>query len=98
MNGVSTTTTDFEAGRSAGLATAALALSIAAFLNLLGFEKSLLAVTLAFLALRSGAAVARGRAMAALGIAAIHLVTVAAVLLLFREELGKLLAALQALS
>jgi hypothetical protein len=82
-----------EAGRRLGLATAALAVSIVSFLNLLGLEKSLLAVVLAALALGGSQATgtARKRSRIALVLGTVHIVTAIVVLLVFREELGELL-------
>ncbi|GEM_PF-1399218 len=82
-------------GRAEGLAGAALAIALLAFVNLLGAEKGLLALVLGFVALR-GAAGGRARTWAriAIGLGALQLVTVALVVLLFREEIGQLLALL----
>jgi len=91
--------TAYLEGRRAGLATAALALSVVAFLNLLGIEKSLLAVCLAILALRgmgpSEGAARYGRA--ALIIAIIHVVTFFAVIAAFHDKLIDLIHQLQKL-
>lgn len=91
--------TAYEEGRRAGLATAALALSITAFINLLGVEKSLLAIVLAVLALRgtvqARTALRRGRA--ALVLAVVHVVVFAAALVLFHRQLGQLIHLLQQL-
>lgn len=83
-------------GRREGLATAALAAACLAFVNLLGAEKALLALTLAGLAVRGlppGAA--RGRALAAVGLSAVYLATVVTVLILFRHELADLIRLLK---
>jgi hypothetical protein len=88
----------WAAGRREGLAIAALALGLVAFLNLLGAEKSLLALVLAGLALSGGGAGrARRRAWLAIGLAALHLVTIAVVLVVFRDKLGELLGLLRTL-
>ena len=82
----------FQEGRSIGLATGALALSVVAFLNLLGLEKSILAAVLAILALRSVAA-GKGairRGQAALVLAAVHWVTMVVVIALFHDKLLQL--------
>lgn len=82
-------------GRAEGLATGALAIALLAFVNLLGAEKGLLALVLGLVALRgAGAGPARRRARIAIGLGALQLVTVALVVLLFREEIGQLLALL----
>lgn len=78
-------------GRRQGLAIAALVLGLISFLNLLGAEKSVLAIVLATLALSGSASRAvRRRSLAAIGLAVIHLITIAMVLMLFRDELGQL--------
>ena len=64
----------YQDGRRLGLATAALALSIVAFINLLGIEKSILAIVLALLAMQGalpGAGVLR-RGRIALVLAVVH--------------------------
>jgi NADH:ubiquinone oxidoreductase subunit K len=83
----------YERGRNVGLATGAIALSVVAYVNLLGIEKSLLAIVLAVLALKNARALAtpRFRALLALGFAAVHAITVIVVLILFREKLTQLL-------
>lgn len=82
-------------GRAEGLATGALAIALLAFVNLLGAEKGLLALVLGLVALRgAGAGTARRRARIAICLGALQLVTVALVVLLFREEIGQLLALL----
>ena len=76
-----------------GLATGALALSVVAFVNLLGMEKSILAIVLAWVALVGAGPAAdvirRGRV--ALAIAALHILTIAFVLIAFHEKLLQLL-------
>lgn len=82
-------------GRAEGLATGALAIALLAFVNLLGAEKGLLALVLGLVALRgAGTGPARRRARIAVCLGALQLVTVALVVLLFREEIGQLLALL----
>jgi len=90
----------YQEGRRLGLATAALALSAVAFVNLLGFEKSILAGVLAILSLEGAAPAARilRRGRAALAIAAVHVVTIVAVLVLFHDKLRDLIHLLQKLS
>jgi hypothetical protein len=87
-----------DEGRRQGLAIAALALGLISFLNLLGAEKSILAIVLAAIAMSgSGSGAVRRRSLAAIGLALLHLLTVAVVLVLFREELGQLIQLLQKL-
>lgn len=83
-------------GRREGLATAAVALSIVSFVNLLGAEKALLAIVLAVLALqgaRSGPRRLRG--WLAIVIAGIYLATVVTVLVVFHDKLGQLIELLK---
>lgn len=89
----------YQEGRRIGLATAALALSLVAYINLLGIEKSVLAGVLAFLALRGAGTgsqpLRRGRV--ALVIAALHVVFLVAVLSIFHDKLLQLVPLLQKL-
>ena len=87
-----------ERGRREGYALAALALSLVSFVNLLGAEKSILAIVLATFAL-SGAATgsASMKARVAIAIAALHIVTIAAVLIIFRDKFAQLLDLLRQL-
>ena len=90
----------YDEGRRAGLAAAALALSIVAFVNLLGMEKSILAAVLALVALRGaipGAALRR-RARVALAFALVHVITVVTLVVHFRDKFGELLRLLHKLS
>lgn len=85
-------------GRRQGLAIAALAASLVAYLNLLGAEKSILAIVLATIAMSgSGSRQVRRRSLAAIGLSLIHIATVAAVLILFWDELGELVQLLSRL-
>ncbi|MFT3880615.1 MAG: hypothetical protein QM703_13240 [Gemmatales bacterium] len=79
----------FDAGRRAGLATAALAISLVAFLSLLGAEKALLAIALAILAKRGAQPGSAGNRLAtvAIGIATVFLITITFVLIVFWKEL-----------
>ncbi len=89
----------YQRGRRMGLATGALALSVVAFVNLLGMEKSILAGVLALLALQGAAPAAdlirRGRI--ALAIAVVHILTVIFLLVVFHDKLLQLLHLLQKL-
>ena len=89
----------YERGRRVGLATAALALSLVAFVNLLGMEKSILAGILALIALRGSTSLAmsRHRARLALAIAVVHIMTVIVVLVIFHDKLLQLLHLLEKL-
>ena len=79
----------FEDGRRAGLATAALALSLVCYFSLLGAEKALLAIALAIMARRGSRRGSAGRrlATAAIAISTVFLVSIVCVLVLFWEEL-----------
>lgn len=86
-------------GRRQGLAIAALAMSLVSYLNLLGAEKSILAIVFAVCAMSgSASALVRRRSLAAIGLALLHLVTIGVVLVVFREELGQLVQLLHKLS
>lgn len=86
-------------GRREGLAVAALALGLVSFLNLLGAEKSVLAIVLATMALsRSSTKTVQRRSFIAIGLALLHMVTIAVVLVLFQEELGQFIHSLHKLS
>jgi hypothetical protein len=88
----------FNEGRRAGLVLGALAVSLAAFVNLLSVEKSILGAVLAIIAIRGvedGTTVRLGRL--ALCIAAMHLSIAAIVFTLFRDKLVHLIHLLQTL-
>lgn len=82
----------YRRGRRSGLATAAFAIAIIAYLNLLGIEKSVLAIVLAAMALKGSLlpAIARVRTWGALALAAIHTVTVVVIVIVFADKLGLL--------
>jgi hypothetical protein len=90
----------FADGRRAGLATAALAVSIIAFVSLLGAEKALLAIALGLLAWRGAprGSAARRLAMVAVGLATVFLVSIVVTLIVFWDELVGLVSHLQKLS
>ena len=78
-------------GRRQGLAIAAVGVALAAFLNLLGLEKDILAVVLAVAALSGSRTYkVRRRSFIALGLVLLHLALSTVLLLLYREELGQL--------
>ncbi len=89
----------YHRGRRVGLATAAFALSATAYLNLLGAEKSILAITLALLASRGADSVplASARGRIAVLLAAVHLVVIATVVVLFQDRLRELVHLLRTL-
>jgi hypothetical protein len=92
-------TNAFQEGRRFGLATAALALSITGFVNLLGAEKPILAGVLALMALH-GSATSRAifsRSRAALVLAALYLLTIVVVCIAFHDKLLQLLQLLHKL-
>jgi hypothetical protein len=85
-------------GRGEGLALAAVALAVVAFINLLGAEKAILAVVLGVLARRHAMSkIARRRSGIAIALGVLQLGTVAVVLVLFRDRLGQLLDLLKTL-
>jgi hypothetical protein len=92
--------TAYEDGRRFGLATAALALGVVSFVNMLGIEKSILAIVLAILAMQGTefrtAVLRRGRT--ALILASVHVVTSVVVLVIFRAKLMELVQLLHKLS
>lgn len=85
-------------GRGEGFATAAIVLGVAAFLNLLGMEKGILAIVFGVLALRSVAVGgARHQGWIAIALGAVQIATVVVVLILFHDKLGQLLDLLKTL-
>ena len=90
----------FDAGRRAGLATAALALSFVAFLSLLGAEKAILAIALGVLALRGSQPGSAGRRLAttAIVVGSVFLVSMTIILIMFWNELVGLVEHLRQLS
>jgi hypothetical protein len=87
-------------GYRLGLATSALALSVVAFVNMLGIEKSVLSAVLALLALQGAKPInqllRRGRA--ALLVSAVYAVTIVTVLVLYHDKLSDLIHLMQKLS
>jgi hypothetical protein len=85
-------------GRRQGLAIAALAASLVAYVNLLGAEKSILAIVLATIAMfGTGSRIVRRRSLIAIGLSLVHIATIIAVLVIFRNELGELVQLLSQL-
>jgi hypothetical protein len=91
--------TAYREGRSAGLAVGALAVSLVAFLSLLGIEKAVLALVLAVLAIRGVANGVRARrlAIAAIVIACIYAATYVVVVALYHDKIGELIRMLHQL-
>jgi len=90
----------FRAGRRAGLAVAALVLSMVSFLSLLGAEKAILAIVLGVLAARGAppASLARRLGIAAVCIGAAFVLTLAVVLVVFWGQVLEFMQLLQKLS
>ena len=92
----------FVLGQRYSLATVALALALLSFLNLAGLEKAVFAMVLGVKALRSAPPPPleqrRGYARLGIGVAAAHVVLLAAVVLLNLDKIPRLLEALRALS
>jgi hypothetical protein len=84
-----TDTVAYERGRRAGFATAALVLAIVSYVNLFGIEKSALAAAFALLSLKGTCLPprARVRSRAALGLAAIHAVTIIVLVVVYADNI-----------
>ena len=87
----------FDQGRQTGLAIGALAMSIVAFISLLGIEKAILAAVLGVVSLRGLGSPGRRYAVAAVAIAIVYAITFAIVLGLFHDKLGELVRLMQQL-
>lgn len=89
----------YEAGRRTGLAIAALATSVVAFISLLGLEKAILACVLAALAIRGLPARSQGRrwGIAAIAVSIVYLITFAVVAAVFHDRFAELIRLLQQL-
>lgn len=91
-------TVALKQGRAEGLALAALVLGVAAFLNLLGVEKGVLAIVFGVLAVRGlGAGAARRQGWIAIALGVVQIATIAIVLVLFHDKLGQLIELLKTL-
>ena len=92
----------FVLGQRYTLATMALVLALLSFLNLAGMEKAIVAMIVAFMALKGSPPPAleerRGWARFAVGLAAAHIVLVITVILLNLDRLSKLYEVLRAMS
>ena len=82
----------YQRGRRVGLAAAALALAVIAYVNLLGIEKSLLAVVLAAVALKgvSLSRIVQTRTRIALALAALHAIAVVVIVVMYGDKLALL--------
>jgi hypothetical protein len=81
----------YRQGWRAGLALAALAMAVAAFINMFGFEKPILAIVLGLVALHGATpGPARRRARLAITIAAAHALLLISVIILFHDKLARL--------
>lgn len=90
--------TTLDRGRREGFAIAAIVLSFVSFINLLGAEKSILAITLAVLALSgSKEESARRRSFIAIGLSLLQILTILVVILIFRDQFGELIRLLHRL-
>ncbi len=88
----------YRDGWRSGLALGALAIAVVAFINLLSMEKSILAAVLAIVAIKgAGPGPTTRRGWLALGVAALHIVFAATVLILLHDKLARLLHLLQTL-
>lgn len=89
----------FHQGRQTGLAMGALALSIVAFVSLLGLEKAILAAVLGLISIRGLAPGSPGRryGTAAIAITIVYAVTFAIVLGVFHDRIAELARLLQQL-
>jgi hypothetical protein len=84
----------YRQGWRAGLALGALAIAVTAFINLFGFEKPILAILLALVALNGATGGGRGRAKLAIVIAAAHALLLIAIIVLFHDKLARLFSLL----
>jgi hypothetical protein len=90
----------YVAGRRDGLGIAAVVLGIVTFVSLLGIEKAVLAAVLGALAMRGAPTGSRARQLggAALILAVAYAIAFIIMAVVFREQLGGLIAALEQLS
>jgi hypothetical protein len=86
--------TAYRQGWRAGLALGALAIAVTAFINMFGFEKPILAMLLALVALNGAIGPARGRAKLAIALASAHALLLVAIIVLFHDKLARLFALL----
>jgi hypothetical protein len=90
----------YTTGRRDGFGIAALALGVVTYMSLLGAEKAILAIVLGALALRGAAprTLPRRLGIAAICLGAVFIVTIAVVLVVFRDKVAEFFALLQKLS
>lgn len=87
----------FAAGRVAGLALAALTISVVAFIQLLGAEKAIVGLVLGTLAYRGASEASlqgRGLAIAAIAVSLVYLLVMITVVLFAGEDLLNAIEAL----
>ena len=90
----------YQAGRRTGIAISAFALSIVAYLSLLGFEKAILAIVLGIIALRGAQTKSLPRRLGIFSICLSVLFMVSAIvfLIIFREKVIEFIRLLRTLS
>ncbi len=90
----------FRAGRRVGLGISALALSLVAFLSLLGAEKAILAIVLGALAIQGSGREAQARRLgrAAIGIGCVFLLAMVVGLVVFWDRVVEFVQMLSKLS
>ena len=87
-------------GRRDGLGIAAIVVAIVAFVSLLGIEKAVVAAVLGRLAMQGAPQGSRARRLGSVGLilGATYAVTFIVLIIVFREQLGAVISALEALS
>jgi|GEM_PF-379621 len=90
----------FVLGRNSGIAIAAVTMSLVAFLNLLGMEKSIVAVVFGIIVLKNSpkgqVAYKMGKAAVMIGI--LHILTVIVVVTVYWNKINELIELLMTLS
>jgi hypothetical protein len=90
----------YLAGRRDGLAISAIVVAIVTFVSLLGIEKAVVAAVLGALAMQTAPQGSRARRLGglALMLAITYEIAFIVLIIVFREQVGSLIAALEALS
>ncbi len=89
---------DLIVGQKLAFAAASLTLGICSFISLLGMEKAILAIVFGVLAMRNGKSLRVGRlglARFGLALGILHIVLIIVLLVVFREELMRVLEYLE---